>query len=223
MPISAFVRDMRAAARAIASEDPAVQQTAFARLARRFEETLAEAEAQGRRSVAGKLGGEPLTARELRPTYRRESQSYANDAVARLGQRMAQIRRQLRPELPSAITIVKEADAFIDAYADTAYRTQLSNAFNRGVRRHLEDPAVKMRAPAMRFRAVLDERVRPNHKAAHGFVALTTDPVWDQLAPPLGFNCRCKLEPVPAERVKQLGVRMGKRAPAGAGRDPHFV
>lgn len=58
----------------------------------------------------------------------------------------------------------------------------------------------------LRFVAMHDDRVRPNHAAADGLVAHSRDPVWLAIAPPLGFNCRCGLRVVPRNEVLERGL-----------------
>ncbi len=70
--------------------------------------------------------------------------------------------------------------------------------------------------------------MRPNHLAADGFVAAVDDPVWQQLTPPLGFNCRCALAIVTKRKARQAGVidedgsAIFQAKPAGAGPDAGF-
>lgn len=101
------------------------------------------------------------------------------------------------------------------AQADTAWNTMLAAAESAGRFRAAEELAA--RAPiALRFVAVHDDRVRPNHLACDGFTAHPSDPVWRFVAPPLGFNCRCKLVVQPVARVGP------QRPPPGGGPDAGF-
>jgi len=77
------------------------------------------------------------------------------------------------------------------AYAATVYRTNVARAYTEGRFQQVQDPDVRAVAPALEYRAIMDEVTRPNHAAAHGLVADATDPVWEDLKPPNGYNCRC--------------------------------
>lgn len=114
------------------------------------------------------------------------------------------------------------------AYADTVYRTNLSNAYAAGTFREAMDPDVAQVIGALEFDDVGDSDTRPNHHAAEGLVAAPDDPVWDRLAPPLGYRCRCFLRFVDRLELEQRGLigRDGRvrRAtiPPGAHADPGF-
>lgn len=49
----------------------------------------------------------------------------------------------------------------------------------------------------LEYRTQADERVRPHHAALHGTIWKVDDP--ERPAPPLGFGCRCWMEPVAAD------------------------
>lgn len=81
----------------------------------------------------------------------------------------------------------------------------------------------------LRFVTMEDERVRPNHAAAEGFVAHARDPVWFGLAPPLGWRCRCGLALVDRDELQRRGLANAKgepvryrTMPAGAHADAGF-
>lgn len=117
---------------------------------------------------------------------------------------------------------------FSEGYAATVHRTVTASAFTEGRMRQARSPAVRAVAPGWRFDATLDPDVRPNHKAADGFVAHQDDPVWRELAPPLGFQCRCALALATAAEVRKAGAMTKdgtvryRRAPAGAEPDEGF-
>lgn len=117
---------------------------------------------------------------------------------------------------------------FTRGYAQTVYRTNLNSAYTAGRMRQAKAPGVRSVAPGFRYDAVMDDDVRPNHRALDGFVALQNDPVWQQCSPPLGFNCRCTLALALRSEVEAAGLLRGGRArartkPAGAGPDPGFT
>lgn len=92
-----------------------------------------------------------------------------------------------------AEAVIASMGSWTRSYAENVYQTNVSNAFSEGRIEQAKDPAVKEATPAFRFVAMDDERVRPNHWAANGFIAGVDDPIWRQMRPPLGYRCRCGL------------------------------
>ncbi len=117
----------------------------------------------------------------------------------------------------------------VSAYADTVYRTNTTTAYAEGRFKQARDPEVAPFVGAFRYDATLDADVRPNHRAADGFVAAVNDPVWNVLRPPLGYNCRCALGIVTTAQAKRAGVIdadgsvvFTSALPRGAGPDTGF-
>lgn len=110
-------------------------------------------------------------------------------------------------------------EAWSQGYAQTVVRTNATTAYAAGEFREAEALEREGRIAGLRFVSALDRDTRPNHKAAHGLVARVSDPVWDMLSPPLGFNCRCGL--VPAEEIFTK-IPDHARIPAGAHPDLGF-
>lgn len=50
--------------------------------------------------------------------------------------------------------------------------------------------------PLWKYRIVDDGNTRLEHKALEGLVLPATDPLWDEIFPPNGWNCRCWVEPI---------------------------
>ena len=119
----------------------------------------------------------------------------------------------------------------IFAYSDTAFRTVTTTAYTQGRISLADDPDIRRNLVGWRFDATNDSDVRHNHWAADGFMAVLDDPVWSQLRPPLGYNCRCALGVVTRRQGVKAGLidRKGnvliqrKAVPAGAGADPGFT
>lgn len=87
------------------------------------------------------------------------------------------------------------------AYAAAHYQAQMS---------------VKKQFPYWRYKTMDDGLVRASHKALHNRVFRADDPIWDEIYPPNGFNCRCWVEELTEEEVASLGVEVEKPEPAGA-------
>ena len=113
------------------------------------------------------------------------------------------------------------------SYAETVYRTNMASAYTRGRIEQAKDPVFKRQIGAWMYVTAGDVDVRDNHQAAHKFMAATEDPVWKELRPPLGYNCRCALELVGRREALRRGVVTedgfkAQRVPAGAGPDEGF-
>lgn len=114
------------------------------------------------------------------------------------------------------------------AYSQTVAETNLATAYSAGRFRQVSDPATASVIGALMFDGPADSSARPNHKAAIGLIAAPDDPVWDFLAPPLGFRCRHGLSFVDWLTLKRMGLVLpngrvrAARIPPGAGPDPGF-
>lgn len=135
---------------------------------------------------------------------------------------------QVGSPLGDAAEVVAEVGDFSRAYAETVVRTNVATAYSAGRFRQMADPAVRNVIGALRFTAVGDADTRHNHAAADGLIASPDDPVWQHLAPPLGFRCRCGLDFVDWIELRRRGMVLPdgtvRRAaiPAGAGPDRGF-
>lgn len=84
---------------------------------------------------------------------------------------------------------IEESHSWTAAYAQTVYRTNVTRAYTQGRFEQAKDEDVRAVTPAMEFVARMDDATRPNHAAAHGLIADSRDAVWEQVKPPLGYNC----------------------------------
>ena len=94
-------------------------------------------------------------------------------------------------DMIDASQAVAELGDFTEAYAETVYRTNLTQSYVSGRFQEANDPEIAEVIGGMMYSALLDPVTRVNHKAAEGLIAGTNDPIWNNLKPPLGFNCRC--------------------------------
>lgn len=72
-------------------------------------------------------------------------------------------------------------------YQETVFRTAMLSSYNGAKWTHFR--AHVGRRPILRYIAINDHRTRPAHHALHGLMMPVDDERWQQLAPPLGFNC----------------------------------
>ncbi len=106
----------------------------------------------------------------------------------------------------SAAKALQASEDWTQGYATTVYRTNVSNAFAAGQWAEADQPGFREVFPAFRYDATRDSDTRPNHGAADGLIAPVDDPIWDQLAPPLGFNCRCVLVSQTESQLRRKGL-----------------
>lgn len=144
----------------------------------------------------------------------RQGFALARSADVALTERVQKtIERFLRQgiQLRNAEKIIAEMGGFTTAYAETVYRTNLSTAYSAGRFDQAARPEVAVVIGAFEYVTARDSDVRrsrpedsgENHLAAHGFIAATTDAIWDRVAPPSGYSCRCSLRMVPRDELKE--------------------
>lgn len=113
--------------------------------------------------------------------------------------------------LRGAERVIAEMGDWTTSYAELVYRTNLSTAYTAGRFQQAADPDVAAVIGAFEYSTAGDSDVRSgrpvdsgeNHAAANGFVAATTDPIWDTTAPPSGYSCRCTIRMVPRAELVQ--------------------
>lgn len=99
----------------------------------------------------------------------------------------------------------RETAPWTEAYARMAFRTNVNTAVTAGRFRQVQDPAVRQVIPALRFDAIADRNTRSNHLAADGLIFSSTSPAWRLIAPPLGYNCRCRVAFVTVAQLSRMG------------------
>lgn len=90
----------------------------------------------------------------------------------------------------------------------TIFRTNVQTAYAAGRWRGLI--AARVTHPYLQYVAVLDDSTRPSHRALHGRTFRIDDPIWRYVAPPNGFNCRCRLRPVSWREVERGDVALSE-------------
>jgi len=94
------------------------------------------------------------------------------------------------------------------AHVETIFRTNISTALSAGRYRQQTAPAVLQARPFWQYLTADDGDVRPTHAALHGKVFAADDPVWQQIYPPNGFRCRCRVVTLSARQVAARGVQV---------------
>ncbi len=121
-----------------------------------------------------------------------------------------------------------ETEAWTESYARMAFRTNVNTAVTAGRFRQAQDPVIQAVIPCFRFDAVGDADTRDNHMAADGLIFKVSNRVWNRIAPPIGWNCRCAISYVGLPELRRMGrvnaagdIRED-RLPAAAHPDPGF-
>jgi len=124
--------------------------------------------------------------------------------------------------------IRSRSKAWSESYARMVFRTNVNTAVTAGRFRQAQDQDIKAVIPAFRYDAVNDGATRDNHRAADGIILPVDDPQWRFLAPPLGYNCRCRVvgisRPVLLRKhqLDSAGKVKPSRVPPEARPDPGF-
>jgi len=97
----------------------------------------------------------------------------------------------------------------------TIYRTNMQTSFARGRYRVLA--ANKVNRPYWLYDAMNDSLTRDSHRVLDNKVWPADHPIWRQIFPPNGFNCRCMVRALTAEQVEQRGLKIetGNALPPG--------
>ncbi|EBT2372265.1 phage head morphogenesis protein [Salmonella enterica] len=88
----------------------------------------------------------------------------------------------------------------------TIYNVNMRTAYNSGRYAQMMNNAEAY--PFWQYVAVMDGRTRPAHAALNGMVFRYDDPFWQTHYPPNGWNCRCRVRALSAERMKALGLKV---------------
>jgi len=103
---------------------------------------------------------------------------------------------------------VRTGTELTTARLETVLRTNTNRALTEGAAEVLREPKVQAFVPLAQFSATKDNRTRDTHRRFDGYVGTMDD--FDRIgcSPPVGFNCRCALIPVPLARaIKEGWVR----------------
>ncbi|WP_448761748.1 phage head morphogenesis protein [Acinetobacter tandoii] len=88
----------------------------------------------------------------------------------------------------------------------TIYRTNMQSAYMAG--RKFEMQQSTDTHPLWRYISMMDNKVRPSHRALNGKVMRADDPAWDSIFPPNGWHCRCRVSPMTENAAKRGGYEI---------------
>lgn len=93
---------------------------------------------------------------------------------------------------------------FNERWAKTEYDTALLAAESAA---NYQDLVRKSKIfPYWKYKTVGDSKVRQEHAALDGLILHYQDPRWQEIFPPNGWGCRCKIEPVMLHEGKQANI-----------------
>ena len=89
-------------------------------------------------------------------------------------------------------------------YIENVFRTNLLQTYNIGRKKAgLEDANTE----GWRYVAVNDSRTREDHSALEGTTAKKNDPIWNDIYPPIDYQCRCSTIPISNFYAKRKGIK----------------
>lgn len=121
-----------------------------------------------------------------------------------------------------------KSELWSEAYSRMAFRTNVNTAVTAGRFRQARDEDIKEVTPAFRFDAVGDADTRDSHGNLDGTILKVDNPAWNDIAPPLGYNCRCQVTLMSRPMLRRAnalnpdGSVKESVVPANAGADPGF-
>jgi len=95
-------------------------------------------------------------------------------------------------------------------HLQTVFETNVNTAYSIGRFQQLKSKEVTEALPFWRSVTMGDSRVRPTHRAMHGFIARHDDPVWREWYPPAGFRCRCVVVALTRRQAAESGQDLSK-------------
>ena len=107
-------------------------------------------------------------------------------------------------------------------YLENVYRTQVASAYGAGRWTQLNAPDVLAARPYRRGSTANDSRVRHEHAPIQGVVWRHDDPQFADVAAPFSWSCRCAVQSVSEQQVRDYGWTVSTSLPAGFVLTPGF-
>lgn len=92
-------------------------------------------------------------------------------------------------------------------HLQTNLRTAMQSSYHAAQYIRLQDDSVRDLYPAYQYKTLDDVRVREAHRKLHDMIWASNDPVWDNIWPPNGWNCRCYIKPLNQEEALNSNVQ----------------
>ena len=138
---------------------------------------------------------------KLQRRYREVAFTIANVESVRLIEKVKGVLDEVLAEgqtrrvfLDRANAELRSAGVTLSAFhLETVFETNANSAYQAGRAHQLLQADVRRALPFWQYKTAADDRVRPNHRALHNFIARSDDAVWSRIYPPNGFRCRCSV------------------------------
>ena len=98
-----------------------------------------------------------------------------------------------------------------DGHLKTNFRTAVSSAYNGSLWNKIQEAGIYS---ALQYKTRDDSKVRESHRKLHDKIYYLGDPIWDSIAPPNGFNCRCYTTPLTVDELTGKTVENPARTEA---------
>jgi len=89
-------------------------------------------------------------------------------------------------------------------WIETNLRTAMRSSYYAAQYNKLQSPDMLRDYPAYRYKTQEDERVRDEHALLNNALFLANDPIWNEIWPPNGWNCRCYIEEIDTNELAQI-------------------
>jgi len=126
------------------------------------------------------------------------------------GKSFQQFKKDLKPNMEKWGFWGKKADRvegmeqwFAPWRLKLIYTTQVSEARSAG--RYKRQWATRKTLPVWVYKSALTARTRDNHRIMHGTAFPANHPIWDQIYPPNGYNCKCWIDTMSTRMAEKRG------------------
>lgn len=102
-------------------------------------------------------------------------------------------------------------------HTELIFRNQVSAVYNDARKSLFMNKAVSKFVPALQYSGILDTRIRDSHRQLDGLIYEKRDPIWKEIYPPNGHNCRCLVIPVTSNLDFEVSEPTNIRADEGFG------
>lgn len=108
----------------------------------------------------------------------------------------------------STATVYRGGQEWPTWYADLVFRNAVQAGLAGGRYADMFSPEGIQEAPFVMYRALHDQRTRPEHAALDGRVFRKTDSAARHYFPPVGHNCRCFLREIDLDQLQEGGYQL---------------
>lgn len=103
-------------------------------------------------------------------------------------------------------------------HTELIFRNQIGLIYNDARKALYNNRDVSRFVPAIQYSAILDTRTRKKHEDLDKKIYAKNDPIWKEIYPPNGHNCRCVTIPVTSNMEFEISESTNIKADEGFGR-----